>query len=84
MSKIEFSKEEKEVIVRKIQLYFREELDQEIGQFDAEFLLDFMSEEIGAYYYNRGLYDARAVLESRMESITDAIYEIEKPTQFMR
>ena len=82
MSKIEFSKEEKAVIVGKIQLYFREELEQSIGQFDAEFLLDFFSEEIGAYFYNRGLYDARAVLEKNLESITDAIYVIEKPTQF--
>jgi len=29
MSKIEFSKEEKEVIIRKIQIYFDKELDQE-------------------------------------------------------
>jgi len=84
MSKVEFAKEEKEVIIRKIQLYFKKELDQEIGQFDAEFLLDFFSEEVGAYYYNRVLYDAQTILESRLESITDAIYEIEKPTEFMR
>ena len=84
MSKVEFSKEEKEVIIRKIQIYFKKELDQEIGQFDAEFLLDFFSEEVGAYYYNRGLYDAQTILESRIESITEAIYEIEKPTEFMR
>lgn len=80
MALIEFSKEEKEIIVRKIQLYFNEELEQEIGQFDAEFLLDFFSEEVGAYYYNRGLYDAQAVLQGKMEDIADAIYEIEKPT----
>jgi len=84
MSKIEFSKEEKEVITRKIQSYFAKELDQEMGQFDAEFLLDFFSEEVGAYYYNRGLYDAQTILESKLESITVAIYEIEKPTEFMR
>ena len=84
MSTIEFSKEEKEVLVRKIQLYFNEELEQKIGQFDAQFLLDFISEEIGPYYYNRGLYDAQAVLESRLESISEAIYEIEKPTEFVR
>ena len=84
MPTVEFSKEEKEVIIRKIQIYFKKELDQEIGQFDAEFLLDFFSEEVGAYYYNRGLYDAQTILESRLESITEAIYEIEKPTEFMR
>lgn len=84
MSKIEFSKTEKETIVRKIQLYFKEELEQDIGQFDAEFLLDFFSEEVGPYYYNRGLYDARTILENRLEDITEAIYEIEKPTEFVR
>lgn len=84
MSKVEFSKEEKEVMTRKIQLYLKNELDQEIGQFDAELLLDFFSEEVRAYYYNRGLYDAQTILERRLESITEAIYEIEKPTEFMR
>jgi len=84
MSKIEFTKEEKELLIQKIQHYFNDELDQKIGQFDAEFLLDFFSEEVGAYYYNRGLYDAQTILESKLENITEAIYEIEKPTEFLR
>jgi uncharacterized protein (DUF2164 family) len=84
MSEIEFTREEREVICRKIQLYFKEELEQEVGQFDAGFLLDFFAEEIGTYFYNRGLYDAQAILESRLENIGEAIYEIEKPTQFLR
>lgn len=84
MSEIKFSTEETESIVRKIQLYFREELDQEIGRFDAEFLLDFFAEEVGAYFYNRGLLDAQVVIESRLEGIRDALYEIEKPTEFTK
>jgi len=56
MSEIEFSKEELQILTKKIQLYFSEELNQEIGQFDAQFLLDFFSEKIGPYFYNRGLY----------------------------
>ena len=84
MSEIIFSKEEKEIITKKIQLYFSEELDREIGQFDAQFLLDFFSEEIGPYFYNRGLYDAQSILENRMESISEAMYEIEKITEFRK
>ncbi len=84
MSDIEFSKDEKELLVQKVQLYFSEKLDQEIGQFDAEFLLNFFSKEIGVYFYNQGLNDAQAVLSSRLESIVEAIYEIEKPTEFSR
>ena len=84
MAEISFTREERDVICRKIQLYFQEELEREIGQFDAGFLLDFFAEEIGAYFYNRGLYDAQAVLESRLENMAEAIYEIEKPTEFLR
>ncbi|MDH2433825.1 DUF2164 domain-containing protein [Pokkaliibacter sp. MBI-7] len=81
MSKISFSKEEQDVLVRKIKLYFREELQQDIGQFDAQFLLTFFAEEIGPFFYNRGLYDAQALIAERMENITDALYELEKPTR---
>jgi uncharacterized protein (DUF2164 family) len=84
VAEIEFTRDERSIIARKIQLYFQQELEQEIGQFDAEFLLDFFAEEIGSFFYNRGLYDAQAVLEARLENISDALYEIEKPTQFVR
>lgn len=84
MSEIKFSKEEIEILSKKLQLYFSEELDHEIGQFDAQFLLDFISEEIGPYFYNRGLYDAQSILEKRMESISEAIYDIEKITEFRK
>ncbi len=78
---IEFSKEEKQALVEKIRTYMNDELDQEIGQFDAEFLLDFFSDNIGKFYYNRGLYDAQAILEGRLDAITEAIAELEKPVE---
>ena len=75
---IEFNKSDIEKMVIKLQSYFEKELDQELGQFDAEFLLDFFSKEMGAYYYNQGLHDARAIFEERVQSIDDDIYAIEK------
>lgn len=81
---IKFSKEETDLLTRKIQVYFNDELDQEIGQFPAQFLLEFISEEVGCYFYNRGLLDAQAVLNTRMESLGEAIYDLEKPTEFSR
>jgi len=78
---IEFSKEEKQALVEKIRTYMNDELDQEIGQFDAEFLLDFFSDNIGKFYYNRGLYDAQAILEARLDAITEAVAELEKPVE---
>jgi uncharacterized protein (DUF2164 family) len=84
MAEIKFSDEERDAICRRIQMYFQEELEQEIGGFDAGFLLDFFADEIGSFFYNRGLYDAQALLESRMEQVAEAIYELEKPTQYVR
>ena len=82
MSQITFTEDEKSTLVDKIKNYFENELSQEIGQFDAEFLLDFFSKEIGAYHYNKGLRDAQDVFKNRVESITDAIYELEVLTEF--
>ena len=82
MATIEFTAQEKSVLVEKLKSYFHNTLDQEIGQFDAEFLLDFMSKEIGAYHYNKGLKDAQDAFVSRMDVIVDAIYELEIPTEF--
>ena len=83
MSTIKFSNEEKQQLVTKIQRYFNRELDQDIGQFDAEFLLDFFSNEVGNYYYNRGLSDAQLIIASKLENVSEtvneAISEIEKP-----
>lgn len=84
MSEITFSKEEKEEIIKKVRLYFSEELDQEIGSFDAGFLIDFFSEEIGAYFYNRGLYDAQNIYTEKIEEIAYAVQELEKPTEYKR
>ncbi|WP_432455129.1 DUF2164 domain-containing protein [Agarivorans sp. QJM3NY_29] len=82
MSEISFSKQHKDIFVAKVQAYCEQQLNLEIGQFDAEFLLDFFSEELGAFYYNQGLQDAQTVVQSRVDSISDALYEIEKPTKW--
>ena len=84
MAEIKFSDEEKLAIGQRVQRYVEEELDLEIGQFDAEFLLDFFAKEIGGYFYNRGLYDAQAVLEKNIEEIGESILQLEKATELKR
>ena len=83
MSNIKFSSTETEQLVAKIQGYFTKELDQDLGQFDAEFLLDFFSKEVGAYFYNRGLFDAQTIIAAKLEHVSEmveeGINEIEKP-----
>lgn len=81
MSDIEFTTEEKEVLIPKIKMYLSEELDVDIGNFDAEFLLDFFSEEVGPYFYNRGIKDSLDMLDTRMEEVKESIYVLEKVTK---
>ena len=82
MQTIAFTQEQKDILVVKIKAYLAKELDVEVGQFDAEFLLEFFSKEIGTYHYNKGLKDAQEMFLNRVDSITDAIYELEVPTEF--
>jgi uncharacterized protein (DUF2164 family) len=84
MSEIKFSEGEKEQIIERVKTYFSEELNQEIGNFDAGFLIDFFSEEVGAYFYNRGLYDAQKLYAEKVEEIGYLVQELEKPTEFER
>ncbi|NIJ82162.1 DUF2164 domain-containing protein [Xanthomonas cannabis] len=80
MTDIKFTEAERAAITRKIQLYFTEELRQEIGRFDAEFLLDFFAGEVGAYFYNRGVHDAQAIIAGKLEDLGEAVYQLERPT----
>ncbi len=84
MSDVQFTSEEKKILVHKIQDYFHNELSEEIGQFDAEFLLDFFSKEIGPYHYNRGLQDSRTLIEENVQTLSQTFYEMEKPTEFIK
>ena len=78
MDPIKFSTEQQTNIVDLLTHYFDQELDYEISQFEAEFLIEFMSKNIGAYYYNKGLIDAQASITLKLE---DLVYELEKPTE---
>jgi len=80
MEKIKFDNEETALLVHKLQGYFESELNQEIGQFDAEFLVDFISENLGGYYYNRGLKDAQHLVRMKLDDIEVEIESLEMPT----
>ncbi len=79
--KINFSSTEKELLTSKLQKYFEQELDQELAQFDGEFLLDFITENMGVYFYNKGLQDAQAILASKVDDITETIAANEITTE---
>jgi uncharacterized protein (DUF2164 family) len=79
MSEVEIAREDIEKIVSKIKAYFNDELDQSIGGFEAEFLIDFFSKEVGPYFYNQGLHDAQSLYLDKNEELGYLIQELEKP-----
>jgi uncharacterized protein (DUF2164 family) len=80
MSDFTFPKEEKDPIVSKIKDYFTSELEQDIGGFEAEFLIDFFTKEIGPHFYNRGLSDAQTLFSIKADELSYQLQELEKPT----
>ncbi|WED29239.1 DUF2164 domain-containing protein [Vibrio sp. DW001] len=82
MNEITFSAKQKQEIIYALQRYFEDELDFELGQFDADFLLDFISKKIGPAFYNQGVRDAQNVLDLKLADINDELYQIEKESDF--
>jgi len=85
MSEIEFTREQRAVLVESIGRFFDQELELELGRFDAEAVLDFAARELGGAFYNRGLHDAQASLEKRVaDLVSETIDALEKPSPSQR
>jgi uncharacterized protein (DUF2164 family) len=72
---IELSKEEIQEIVPSIRRYFREELEQEISEMQAKFMLEFFLAEIAPLAYNKGVKDAEAHLRRTVEDLPSVCFE---------
>jgi uncharacterized protein (DUF2164 family) len=79
--RLELEKPVRDALARALATYLKDELDVEIGGMEAMLLLDFISERIGPHCYNQALYDARVHLHAKMEALTDAVFELEKPAK---
>jgi len=63
---IELSKEQRAQAVGSIERYFRENMEERIGNIQAAALLNFFLEEIGASVYNKAIADAQDRLQMRV------------------
>jgi len=79
MTDITLSDEQKSRLVARLKTYFNDELDQDIGAFEAEFLIDFIAAEAGPAIYNQGLADAQQLFREKTEELGYQIHELEKP-----
>ncbi|MGD6790769.1 DUF2164 domain-containing protein [Sutcliffiella horikoshii] len=77
---ISIPKEMKDQMIGRIQAYFEEERDEEIGELGADLLLDIFMKELGPYYYNQGIADAKALVEERWGSVEEDIEALKRST----
>lgn len=78
-SEIGFRPHQRAALVSDLQTYFAEELDRELGRFEAEFLLEFLAEKVGPHFYNQALRDAERQIRLRIESVIEAVELLERP-----
>lgn len=76
---IELTKEIRTRAVGSIQRYFRENMEEPIGNMDAEALLDFFLQEIGPLAYNKAVADVQERLQLRVSEIDLEVHEDEFP-----
>ncbi|MFY9513436.1 MAG: DUF2164 domain-containing protein [Rubrivivax sp.] len=72
---IELSKEDRQRAVASIERYFREHMDEKIGNVAAGGLLGFFLEEIGPSIYNKAVADAQERLQARVSELDFEVHE---------
>jgi uncharacterized protein (DUF2164 family) len=74
---IELSKEDRAQAVASIERYFRENMEEKIGNIAASGLLGFLLEEIGPSIYNKGVADAQERIQARVSDLDFEVHEEE-------
>ncbi|MCM3772553.1 MULTISPECIES: DUF2164 domain-containing protein [Priestia] len=78
---INFSKEDKDKMLDEIQTFFYNERDEEISEFAAENVLEFIKEHIGPYFYNQAIKDAEDIMNQVMLSAEENLHALKKPVE---
>jgi len=74
---IELTKEDRKQGIESIERYFRENMEERIGNVAAAGLLSFILEEIGPSIYNKAVTDAQERLQARVTELDFEVHEDE-------
>ncbi|MDR1434613.1 DUF2164 domain-containing protein [Candidatus Endomicrobiellum devescovinae] len=74
-NKIDLTKEQKLQIAAKLKKYLRENYYTDIGDLKAELFIDFISDTIAPFYYNKGLADSITLMKDRIEDLYSLMKE---------
>lgn len=68
-SRIKLTKEKKEEMIARVQNYFLNEREEELGNLAATLFLNFVVEELAPEFYNQGVQDAYRYMTERCEDM---------------
>jgi len=74
---IELGKDARKEAIASIERYFRENMEEPIGNLAAGALLAFFLEEIGPAIYNRAVADAQERMQARVSELDIEVHEEE-------
>ncbi|WP_022694945.1 DUF2164 domain-containing protein [Ponticaulis koreensis] len=78
MADIKLSDAQRDHLIDGIKAYMSEELDADVGSFEAGFFLDYLIKEIGPAVYNQAIYDTQAALTQQIERLSEDLLQLEK------
>lgn len=72
--KITLNDERLKTLSEKVQVYFRNEHDESIGELKAELIVEFFVKELGPQIYNQALNDAHAFIQDKLIDLEGTLY----------
>ncbi len=76
---IKLTKEQQQTMISDIQEFFLQERDEEISEFAAERVLDFVKQTLAPHFYNSAVSDAKALVEQQFASMEEEILTLLRP-----
>jgi len=77
--RIRLSEERKEAIAAGLAGFYREEFDEEMSEYRAMAIVDFMLRQIGPSQYNQAITDVRKYMTEKIEDLDTEFFEPEDP-----
>ncbi|MGD6877205.1 DUF2164 domain-containing protein [Bacillus infantis] len=76
---IKLTKEQQQTMISDIQEFFLQERDEEISEFAAERVLDFVKQTLAPHFYNSAVSDAKILVEQQFASMEEEILTLLRP-----
>jgi uncharacterized protein (DUF2164 family) len=74
---VRLTPDQRKKAIQSIGRYLEDELEQDIGEMQAGFLLDYFLTEIAPIAYNQGVSDARSFIEEKLQDLSGTCFEHE-------